>query len=210
MSVRDNIAFALKMAWTERRRHRPEGAQGRREPEPRPTTSSASRASSRAASASASPSAARSCASRRPSCSTSRSPTSTPRCACRCGSRSASCTQLLKTTMIYVTHDQVEAMTMADQIVVLDARPVEQVGSPLELYDKPNDLFVAGFIGSPEHELDQGRAGGQVRRRRPSASGPSIPTSRPPRGSGRPRCGLAEHLGSDTFLHVERRRPRAC
>ena len=55
----------------------------------------------------------------------------------------------LKTTMIYVTHDQVEAMTLADRIVVLSAGTIEQVGSPLELYEQPDNLFVAGFIGSP-------------------------------------------------------------
>ncbi len=55
----------------------------------------------------------------------------------------------LKTTMIYVTHDQVEAMTLADRIVVLSAGKVEQVGSPLDLYEHPDNLFVAGFIGSP-------------------------------------------------------------
>ncbi len=58
--------------------------------------------------------------------------------------------QDLKSTMIYVTHDQVEAMTMADKIVVLHAGLVEQVGSPLELYHRPNNMFVAGFIGSPK------------------------------------------------------------
>lgn len=57
--------------------------------------------------------------------------------------------QKLKTTTIYVTHDQVEAMTMADQIVVMRDGRVEQVGTPLELYDRPGSLFVAGFIGSP-------------------------------------------------------------
>ena len=57
--------------------------------------------------------------------------------------------QDLKTTMVYVTHDQVEAMTLADRIVVLSAGKIEQVGSPLELYEHPNNLFVAGFIGSP-------------------------------------------------------------
>jgi multiple sugar transport system ATP-binding protein len=56
----------------------------------------------------------------------------------------------LKSTMIYVTHDQVEAMTMADKIVVLHSGIIEQVGSPLELYHRPNNLFVAGFIGSPK------------------------------------------------------------
>ena len=55
----------------------------------------------------------------------------------------------LKTTMIYVTHDQVEAMTLADRIVVLSAGKLEQVGSPLDLYEHPDNLFVAGFIGSP-------------------------------------------------------------
>ena len=56
----------------------------------------------------------------------------------------------LGATMIYVTHDQVEAMTMADKIVVLRAGSIEQVGSPLELYNSPNNKFVAGFIGSPQ------------------------------------------------------------
>ncbi|MNV23345.1 sn-glycerol-3-phosphate import ATP-binding protein UgpC [compost metagenome] len=57
--------------------------------------------------------------------------------------------QKLKTTTIYVTHDQVEAMTMADRVVVLNGGRVEQVGTPLELYDRPANQFVAGFIGSP-------------------------------------------------------------
>jgi multiple sugar transport system ATP-binding protein len=59
----------------------------------------------------------------------------------------------LRATMIYVTHDQVEAMTMADKIVVLQAGRVEQVGSPLDLYYHPQNLFVAGFIGSPRMNL---------------------------------------------------------
>jgi multiple sugar transport system ATP-binding protein len=57
--------------------------------------------------------------------------------------------QRLKTTTIYVTHDQIEAMTMADKIVVMHDGLVEQIGAPLELYDRPTNLFVAGFIGSP-------------------------------------------------------------
>jgi multiple sugar transport system ATP-binding protein len=56
----------------------------------------------------------------------------------------------LKTTMVYVTHDQVEAMTLADRIVVLSVGRIEQVGTPLELYEHPRNLFVAGFIGSPK------------------------------------------------------------
>jgi lactose/L-arabinose transport system ATP-binding protein len=57
--------------------------------------------------------------------------------------------QRLGATMIYVTHDQVEAMTLADRIVVLRAGVIEQVGTPIELYDNPDNTFVAGFIGSP-------------------------------------------------------------
>ena len=66
--------------------------------------------------------------------------------------------QDLKTTMVYVTHDQVEAMTLADRIVVLNAGRIEQVGTPLELYEHPGNLFVAGFIGSPKMNLLQGTA----------------------------------------------------
>jgi len=61
--------------------------------------------------------------------------------------------QQLKSTMIYVTHDQVEAMTLADQIVVLNEGRVEQIGRPLELYHAPKNIFVAGFIGSPKINL---------------------------------------------------------
>jgi multiple sugar transport system ATP-binding protein len=62
----------------------------------------------------------------------------------------------LKTTMVYVTHDQVEAMTLADRIVVLSAGNVEQVGTPLDLYHHPRNLFVAGFIGSPKMNFISG------------------------------------------------------
>ena len=64
--------------------------------------------------------------------------------------------QRLKTTTIYVTHDQIEAMTMADRIVVMQGGVVEQVGAPLELYDKPANVFVATFIGSPSMNLYSG------------------------------------------------------
>jgi multiple sugar transport system ATP-binding protein len=57
--------------------------------------------------------------------------------------------QRLKTTTVYVTHDQIEAMTMADKIVVMHDGIVEQIGAPLDLYDRPRNLFVASFIGSP-------------------------------------------------------------
>ncbi|WP_230533313.1 ABC transporter ATP-binding protein [Microvirga roseola] len=65
--------------------------------------------------------------------------------------------QRLKTTTVYVTHDQIEAMTMADKIVVMHDGIVEQVGAPLDLYDRPVNLFVAGFIGSPAMNVLEGR-----------------------------------------------------
>jgi multiple sugar transport system ATP-binding protein len=65
--------------------------------------------------------------------------------------------QRLKTTTIYVTHDQVEAMTMADRFVVMRDGVIEQMGQPLELYDRPATLFVAGFIGSPAMNLLRGK-----------------------------------------------------
>jgi multiple sugar transport system ATP-binding protein len=68
--------------------------------------------------------------------------------------------QRLKVTTVYVTHDQIEAMTMADKIVVMNSGNVEQAGPPLELYDRPANLFVAGFIGSPAMNLVKGGVGG--------------------------------------------------
>jgi multiple sugar transport system ATP-binding protein len=65
--------------------------------------------------------------------------------------------QRLRTTTVYVTHDQVEAMTMADKIVVMHDGVVEQIGAPLELYDNPANMFVAGFIGSPAMNFMKGR-----------------------------------------------------
>src|SRR5207302_5082604 len=73
--------------------------------------------------------------------------------------------QRLRTTSVYVTHDQVEAMTMADRIVVMHDGRVEQIGTPLDLYDNPANLFVAGFIGSPAMNFIKGelhRSGGSV------------------------------------------------
>jgi multiple sugar transport system ATP-binding protein len=68
--------------------------------------------------------------------------------------------QRLKTTTVYVTHDQIEAMTMADRIVVMHDGVIEQIGSPLELYDRPANLFVAGFIGSPAMNMLNGKIDG--------------------------------------------------
>jgi multiple sugar transport system ATP-binding protein len=68
--------------------------------------------------------------------------------------------QRLRTTTVYVTHDQIEAMTMADKIVVMRDGIVEQIGAPLDLYDKPDNIFVAGFIGSPAMNLLEGKIDG--------------------------------------------------
>ncbi|WP_332719527.1 ABC transporter ATP-binding protein [Pelagibacterium mangrovi] len=107
----------------------------------------------------------------------------------------------LKTTMIYVTHDQVEAMTMADKIVVLNAGRIEQYGSPLELYSKPANKFVAGFIGSPKMNFIDGaeaeRHGAATIGVRPEHLNVSAED-----GVWRGVVGVSEHLGSDTFLHV--------
>ena len=91
--------------------------------------------------------------------------------------------QRLKTTTIYVTHDQVEAMTMADKIVVLHDGIVEQMGSPLDLYDRPANLFVAGFIGSPAMNMFKGviRGGGQPYFE--AADGTHLPLASAPPGS---------------------------
>ena len=109
--------------------------------------------------------------------------------------------QQLNTTMIYVTHDQVEAMTMADKIVVLNAGNIEQVGSPLELYRAPRNLFVAGFIGSPKMNFVKGataaKHGADTIGVRPEHIG--ISTSA---GEWKGTVGVAEHLGADTFIHV--------
>ncbi len=107
--------------------------------------------------------------------------------------------QSLRTTMIYVTHDQVEAMTMADKIVVLNAGRIEQVGSPLELYHSPANTFVAGFIGSPKMNLIEGAEAAK--------HGAATIGIRPEHidigeGAWTGTIGLAEHLGSDTFLKI--------
>jgi multiple sugar transport system ATP-binding protein len=107
----------------------------------------------------------------------------------------------LKTTMIYVTHDQVEAMTMADKIMVLNAGHIEQVGSPLELYRSPANLFVAGFIGSPKMNFVEGA---YSKRHKAHVIGvrPEHITLSKTKGEWKGTVGVAEHLGSDTFLHV--------
>ncbi len=109
----------------------------------------------------------------------------------------------LDTTMVYVTHDQVEAMTMADKIVVLQAGVIEQVGSPLELYHTPRNVFVAGFIGSPKMNLIEGALAEQHNAKtigiRPEHV--QVATTQSD-GALQGTVGVAEHLGSDTFIHI--------
>ena len=107
----------------------------------------------------------------------------------------------LKTTMIYVTHDQVEAMTMADKIVVLQAGVIEQVGSPLDLYHSPQNLFVAGFIGSPKMNFFTG-ADAAEHDAHTIGIRPEHLTVSTTEGRWKGTVGVAEHLGSDTFIHV--------
>lgn len=107
----------------------------------------------------------------------------------------------LQTTMVYVTHDQVEAMTMADKIVVLRAGHIEQVGSPLELYHSPRNTFVASFIGSPKMNL---LTGDIARSHDATTIGirPEHLDVVESEGTFVGRVGVSEHLGSDTFFHV--------
>ncbi|MBI1397140.1 MAG: sn-glycerol-3-phosphate ABC transporter ATP-binding protein UgpC [Betaproteobacteria bacterium] len=107
----------------------------------------------------------------------------------------------LKTTMIYVTHDQVEAMTMADKIVVLNAGRIEQVGSPLTLYRNPANLFVAGFIGSPRMNFLTGAEAARHDAKTIGVRPEHIDLSRDG-GTWSGEVVVSEHLGSDTFLHV--------
>jgi multiple sugar transport system ATP-binding protein len=108
----------------------------------------------------------------------------------------------LATTAIYVTHDQVEAMTMADKIVVLNAGQIEQYGSPLELYERPANLFVAGFIGSPKMNFVSGEPALQLGAATIGVRPEHLRIDR--EGQGWPgTVSVAEHLGSDTFLYVD-------
>ncbi|ARU00140.1 ABC transporter ATP-binding protein [Yoonia vestfoldensis] len=109
--------------------------------------------------------------------------------------------QRMQTTMIYVTHDQVEAMTMADKIVVLQAGVIEQVGSPLDLYHKPRNIFVAGFIGSPKMNIFSGAAAQEFDAHSAGIRPEHMDVSAT-QGLWKGTVGVAEHLGSDTFIHV--------
>lgn len=137
----------------------------------------------------------------------------------------------LASTMIYVTHDQIEAMTLADRIVVMNAGVIAQVGTPLELYDAPANLFVAGFIGSPAMNILKGRVSGsdaagetirlvqgldlKVPGRIGAALGAEIRVGIRPEHILLSEVGgeahfdgtaaVVELLGSDTFIHMQER-----
>jgi ABC-type sugar transport system ATPase subunit len=111
----------------------------------------------------------------------------------------------LKTTMIYVTHDQVEAMTMADKIVVLRAGRVEQIGVPLELYNAPRNRFVAGFIGSPQMNFLSAHVAGIDR------DGVRLAVAGSPDSASIPVRAQSDLIGQDVTLgirpeHIELRR----
>jgi multiple sugar transport system ATP-binding protein len=108
------------------------------------------------------------------------------------------------TTMVYVTHDQVEAMTLADRIVVLQAGRVEQVGTPMELYEKPGNTFVAGFIGSPKMNLITGAPAERAKCKTLGVRPEHLEVVA--RASAGTIAGVVEYtevLGSDSFIYVK-------
>jgi ABC-type sugar transport system ATPase subunit len=128
----------------------------------------------------------------------------------------------LGATMVYVTHDQVEAMTLADQIVVMDKGIVQQVGTPEELYRRPANLFVAGFIGSPKMNFLKGEWAGPGQVRLDSGASLAVDAANQPGGSLvlgvrpdgfsvtepgaaglRGRIVLNEYLGRESYLHLD-------
>ena len=108
------------------------------------------------------------------------------------------------TTMVYVTHDQVEAMTLADRIVVLQAGRIEQVGTPMELYEKPGNTFVAGFIGSPKMNLIAGAPAERIKCKTMGVRPEHLEVVA--RASAGTIAGVVEYtevLGSDSFIYVK-------
>jgi sn-glycerol 3-phosphate transport system ATP-binding protein len=124
----------------------------------------------------------------------------------------------LKTTSVYVTHDQTEAMTLADRLAVVNSGVIEQIGSPIEIYDRPESMFVASFIGSPSMNFLDGELNGN----KLTFGGHTLTLNQPPEYNGAIKIGLrpehvyrkAEHqfglefninmlepLGADTLVH---------
>ena len=130
--------------------------------------------------------------------------------------------QRLKTTTVYVTHDQIEAMTMADRIVVMHDGIVEQIGTPLELFDRPGNLFVAQFIGSPAMNVFKGTLRRRERPQRGRGAGQCLAGGRVEPGPRRPGGALwraprrrrdqharPRHRGQGGGGRADRRRDRA-
>lgn len=109
--------------------------------------------------------------------------------------------RMTDTTMVYVTHDQVEAMTLADRIVVMNIGNVEQIGTPLELYEKPKNIFVAGFIGSPKMNFITGEKATQVGSHTVGVRPEHLEVSRKS-GTWAGKVRFVEQLGSDTYVHA--------
>jgi len=107
----------------------------------------------------------------------------------------------LSATMVYVTHDQVEAMTLADKIVVLNAGRIEQIGAPMELYNSPANIFVAGFIGSPRMNFIDGSRIGDTAKT--VGVRPEHLTVDAKSGTWKGTVIHAEHLGADTNLYLD-------
>ncbi len=110
--------------------------------------------------------------------------------------------QLADTTMVYVTHDQVEAMTMADRIVVLKDGVVQQVGTPMELYENPQSLFVAGFIGSPKMNFLTGKFADPFKATTVGVRSEHIDVV-PKDGTWNGKVIYSENLGSDSYIYVD-------
>jgi multiple sugar transport system ATP-binding protein len=209
MTVAQNMGFSLEHRGGSKAES-PSAWLGRGHPRPAPT-STATPGSFRGASGSAWPWGGPSCGSRRCSCSTNRCRTSTRKLRGTMRAEIKTLQQRLGTTTVYVTHDQTEAMGMADRIVVLQAGRVEQVGTPLDLFDRPANRFVAGFIGSPSMNFLDGAAGAARSASRGHALDPFRATMRPggarhpARASGPVAEGglpatveVVETMGSDT------------
>ena len=222
MTVADNMGFALKIAGTAEGRDPQAGGGGGARSSTSSSTSTASPRPSPVASASASPWAARSCATPQVFCMDE--PLSNLDAKLRVSTRTqiASLQRRLGTTTVYVTHDQVEAMTMGDRVAVLKDGILQQCDTPRHMYDKPNNVFVAGFIGSPAMNLLQtdarrrprplrrgeraGAAGGRWTRWAPTARstsgcGPRTSTSSA-REQGLPtEVDVVEELGADAYVY---------
>ncbi|CDG53542.1 MULTISPECIES: ABC transporter ATP-binding protein [Halomonadaceae] len=110
--------------------------------------------------------------------------------------------QRLETTMVYVTHDQVEAMTLADCIVVMNAGQIEQMGKPMALYQRPETLFVAGFIGSPKMNLIEGELAAAYGATTLGIRPEHLEVSRE-KGEWKGRVRFIEKLGADSFAYID-------